>query len=104
MGKAFTRLAPKRLQQIVGQDYHELNSGFRVHRSTIDTIFTLRQLQEKHWEPRQPLHVAFINLTKALDLVSRKDVFKFLEKMVCPQKLLNVIIIVISWGHDEHCF
>lgn len=74
MGKAFNRLAPKRLQQIVGQVYPELHSGFRVQRSTIDTIFTLRQPQEKRWEPRQPLHITFINLTKAFGLISRKDV------------------------------
>ncbi|PFX12563.1 hypothetical protein AWC38_SpisGene23457 [Stylophora pistillata] len=34
-------------------------------------IFSLRQLQEKCKEQQQPLYIAFIDLTKAFDLVSR---------------------------------
>ena len=41
-----------------------------VRPSTIDMIFSIRQLQEKSREQRQPLYIAFIDLTKAFDQLS----------------------------------
>ena len=38
-----------------------------------------------------PLYVAFIDLTKAFDLVSREGLFKILPKVGCPPKLLSLI-------------
>lgn len=55
-------------------------------------IFSLRQLQEKCREQRQPLYIAYIDLTKAFDLVSRKGLFTLLQKIGCPPKLLDMII------------
>ena len=54
-------------------------------------IFSVRQLQEKCREQRRPLFIAFIDLTKAFDLVSRRGLFNLLEKIGCPPKLLSVI-------------
>ena len=55
-------------------------------------IFTLRQLQEKCREQKQPLFIVFVDLTKAFDLVSRKGLFHLLEKIGSPQKLLKVVM------------
>ena len=38
-----------------------------------------------------PLYAAFIDLTKAFDLVSRDGLFKILPKVGCPPKLLSLI-------------
>ena len=38
-----------------------------------------------------PLYVAFIDITKAFDLVSRDDLFKVLPQIGCPPKLQNMI-------------
>ena len=54
-------------------------------------IFSLRQLQEKCREQNQPLYLAFIDLTKAFDLVSRDGLFKMLPIIGCPPKLLSLI-------------
>ena len=54
-------------------------------------IFSLRQLQEKCIEQQQPLYIAFIDLTKAFDLVSRDGLFKILSLIGCPPKLLSFI-------------
>jgi len=92
VGKAFARVILKRLQQLAERVYPESQCGFRAERSTIDMIFTVRQLQEKCREQQKPLYLAFIDLTKAFDLVSRKGLFKLLEKIGCPPKLLSVIV------------
>ena len=54
-------------------------------------IFFLRQLQEKCREQNQPLYLAFIDLTKAFDLVSRDSLFKMLPIIGCSPKLLSLI-------------
>ena len=54
-------------------------------------ICSLRQLQEKCREQSQPLSFAFIDLTKAFDLVSRDSLFRILPKIGCPPKLLSII-------------
>ena len=91
VGKAFARVALKKLQSLAERVYPESQCGFRAKRSTIDTIFSLRQLQEKCPEQRLPLHNAFIDLTIAFDLVSRLALFKLLQRIGCPPKLLKFI-------------
>ena len=39
----------------------------------------------------KPLYVAFIDLTKAFDLVSRDGLFKILAKIGCPPTLLSIV-------------
>ena len=65
VGKAFARVLLKRLQLLADGIYPESQCGFRANRSTVDMIFSLRQLQEKcrSREQRQPLFIACINLT-----------------------------------------
>ena len=59
--------------------------------ATIDMIFSLRQLQKKCREQGKPLYVAFIDLTKAFDLVSRDGLFKIPAKIGCPPTLLSIV-------------
>ena len=91
VGKVFARVVLKRLQVLAEQVYPESQCGFRANRSTIDMIFSLKQLQEKCRDQRQPLFIAFIDLTKAFNLVSRDGLFKILPKIGCPPKLLSII-------------
>ena len=71
--------------------YPESHCGFKAKRATIDMIFSLRQLQEKCREQGKPLYVAFIDLAKAFDLVSRDGLFKILAKIGCPPTLLSIV-------------
>ena len=80
-----------RLQKLAERIYQESQCGFRAGRSTIDMLFSLRQLHEKCREQHMPLYIAFIDLTKAFDLVSRDGLFKVLPKIGCPPKLQSMI-------------
>ena len=91
VGKVFARVILIRLQKLADHIYPESQCGFRAERSTVDMIFSLRQLQEKCKEQQMPLYVAFIDLTKAFDLVSRDGLFKILPKIGCPPKLQSLI-------------
>ena len=54
-------------------------------------VFSLPQLQEKCREQQMPRYVAFVDLTKAFDLVSRDGLFKALRTIGCPPKLHRLI-------------
>ena len=47
VGKTFALVILVRLQKLVERIYPESQCGFRAERSTIDMIFSLRQLQDK---------------------------------------------------------
>ena len=71
VGKVFARVVLDRLQSLAERIYPEAECCVRAGRSTVDMIFSLRQLQEKCREQRKPLYLTFTDLTKAFDLVSR---------------------------------
>ena len=65
--------------------------GIRSKRFTTDMTFYVRELQEKCNEQNVPLYIAFIDLTKAFDLVSREGLFAILLKIGCPPNLFNIV-------------
>ena len=69
----------------------ETQCGFRKSRGTIDMIFAERQLQEKCQEQHQDLYTTFVDLTKAFDTVSRKGLWRIMEKFGCPSKFINMV-------------
>lgn len=59
---------------------------------TMDMVFVLRQLQEKCREQNKGLYATFVDLTKALDTVSRSGLWLILERLGCPPKFLQMVI------------
>ena len=60
-------------------------------------IFTIRQLQEKCREQLQPLYIAFIDLTKAFDSVSRELLRDACSIYECPEKYIRILRLL----HDD---
>ena len=89
-GKIFARVCLVRLQKLAARVYSESQFWFRSERSTIDMVFSLRQLQEKCREQNITLYTASIDLGKAFDLVSHDGVLRVLEKIGCPSILLAI--------------
>ena len=50
----------------------EMQLGFVPGRGSVDTIFIVHQLQDKYITPNKMLYFAFIDHTKAFDLVPMK--------------------------------
>ena len=71
--------------------------------------FSLRQLQEKCREQQQPLFCAFMDLTKAFDLVRRSGllkILKILQRMGCPPKstvCFDRATFLVSSGVKQGC-
>jgi len=91
VGIGLARVILPRLQVLADLILPESQCGFRYHRSTIDMIFTHRQLREKCLEQREPLIVVFIDLTKAFDMVCRGGLFAILQRLGCPDTMLSII-------------
>ena len=88
-GKVVARVLLIRPQATADRVYPKSPCCFRAGRSTTDMIVTVRQLQEKSREQGKPLYLAFIDPTKAIDLVIRKGLFQLLEKIGCSSTLIN---------------
>ena len=54
-------------------------------------VFSLRQ--KKCIEQQRPLHIIFIDLTKAFDSVSRSGLFFILKRLGCPDTLLSILVV-----------
>ena len=91
VGKVFAKIILKRLQRASEEALPESQSGFRAGRSTVDMIFSLRQLQEKAIEQHRPLYIVFVDFSKAFDTVDRPTLWKVLEIYGCPEKLVSII-------------
>ena len=72
VGKVFADIILQRLKKLAELIYVQSQSGYRSGRSTIDGIFTLRQLMEKSREQRRNMYIAFVDFTKAFDTVNRE--------------------------------
>ena len=90
-GKVFTRILNGRLMAVAEKILLEQQSGFRKGRGTTDQIFCVRQMIEKHIEHQDPLYMAFIDLKKAYDSVSRSLLMSILRAEGLPEKLVVLI-------------
>ena len=96
-GKILEKMTQSRIvKHLLDDCVSESQCGFRTASSTIDMLFTTRELQEKCIEQNMDLFVVFIDLTKAFDTVNREALWIILTHMGCPR---NVIAIIHSL-HD----
>ncbi|KAL4100675.1 hypothetical protein QTP88_020709 [Uroleucon formosanum] len=69
----------------------EYQSGFRKGKSTLDHIFTLRQIMAKFYEFDKELHLIFIDYKQAYDSINRDKLWEALEILGIPKKYVSLI-------------
>jgi hypothetical protein len=89
--KIFTCLIYNRLVKYSELTLGEYQAGFRPHRSTIDQIYTVRQILEKCYEFGIELHNIFIDFKQAFDKVNRPKMCESLKLLKIPTKLIGMV-------------
>jgi len=69
----------------------EEQNGFRIGRSCIDNVFTIKQTIEKRREFNPETHIAFLDLEKAFDRVNQNQLWQILNKRGIPFHLVEAI-------------
>ena len=65
--------------------------GFVPGRGTTDTIFVVRQLQEKYLAANKRLYMANVDLEKAFDRVPRKIIWWALRKLGVEEWIVRLV-------------
>ena len=87
--KVMERVIERRLREIVQVD--EMQRGFMPGRSTVDAVFAIRSLVEKHLEKSERLWAAFVDLEKAFDRVPRELVWWSLRRKNVTESLIGAM-------------
>jgi hypothetical protein len=91
----FSRLYGKIIKYFLEQEFSQIETeeqaGFRGGRSTIDHVFSLKQLMEKKMSVDQTLHLLFVDLEKAYDSVPLKKLWKALEHYNISKSIIRAI-------------
>lgn len=87
--KLFTKILTNKISSQV--NISEEQQGFRRNRSTVDAIFTLRQMIEKSIEFNKPMFTCFLDLTKAFDRIRLHDVLEILQAKNISEKYIRII-------------
>ncbi|KAJ4436047.1 hypothetical protein ANN_18674 [Periplaneta americana] len=94
--KILSNILLRRLTPYVDEIIGDHQCGFRRNRSTIDQIFSIRQIMEKKWEYKSTVHQLFIDFKKAYDSVKREVLYDILIQFGIPTKLVRLIKMCLS--------
>ena len=91
--KLFTSILNERLKTWSGDtgNTSDAQFGFKSNHSTVDTVFSLKYLIDRHLMAKKKLYCAFVDLKKAFDSVSRLSLWYKIIKCRIDGKLLNII-------------
>ena len=90
-GKIYAICLKRKRPEIVESKLEDIQCGFRPGRSTLDQIFTLKQIFEKFREYGKDLFACFVDLEKAYDRVPRYKLWKVLREYGVNGQLLRAI-------------
>ena len=78
-GKIFALILQRRMLKKTEEILSESQAGFRPGRSTVDQLFTLRQVAEKHLEKNKSLFCCYIDYEKAFDSIWQEGLWKAMK-------------------------
>jgi hypothetical protein len=84
-GKVFTRILLNRIQNAVDATLHENQAGFRKGQSSIEHIFTLRNIIVQSYEYQKEVTINCIDFKKAFDRVHRPSLWTILKHYGIPK-------------------
>jgi len=89
--KILSNILPSSLIPYAKEIIEDHQCGFRRNRSTIDHIFSIRQILEKKLGYNEEVHQLFIDFKKTYDSVKREVLYKILIEFGIPRKIVRLI-------------
>ena len=99
--KILSDILRQRLSPMAEEILGDYQCGFRQNRSTIDQIFTLRQILEKKWEYTGEVHNLFVDFKKAYDSIHRKGLFTIMSEFGIPKKLVRMAAVCLEGARSR---
>ena len=93
VGKVFARVLNERVKGLTVDKAMNEQGGFRAGRRCNDQIFAIKQIVEKTIEKDKKTYMAFVDLEKAYDSVSREKLWKVLDEYGVKGKLLQALYV-----------
>ena len=90
ISKIFGRVLISRIKKGVDNILRKEQAGFRENRSTIDQIFTLRNILEQVNEWNATLYTHFIDFEKAFDSMHRESLWNIMSIYGIPEELISL--------------
>jgi hypothetical protein len=91
MEKIFTTVILNRIQKWVDKVIRQQQGGFRPNKSTRDVVFGLWRDMERKWRRKESFVVTFIDFKKAFDSLVWEMLWKVMECLGCPAKMVAVV-------------
>ena len=85
-----------RFENILNDVIGEYQCEFRRNSTTVNHIFSIRQILEKKWEYNKDVCQLFIDFEEAYDSIKRESLYDILIKFGVPQKLVRLIKICLD--------
>ena len=85
-GKVLALILQRRILKKTEDILSEAQAGFRPGRSTVDQLFTLRQITEKYLEKQKALYCCYIDFEKAFDSVWPRGIMDSYEILWLPKQ------------------
>ena len=87
--KILERIIEARLKDKI--EINKQQYGFMSGKGTTNAMFALRILMEKYREGQKELHCVFVNLEKAYDRVSGKELWYCMRKLGIAEKYVRLV-------------
>ena len=82
-----SKIPSSRMTPYANEIMGEYQCGFRRNRSTVDHIYSIRQILEKKWEYSKVVCELFLDFEKAYDSIKIESLYDILIKFGVPKKL-----------------
>jgi len=94
--KIFSHILFNRLLPYMEANIGDYQCGYRQGRSTIDQIFTVRQILEKCNEHNKDTHHLFIDFKAAYESIDRSRLYAAMGELNIPQKLIALVMTTLN--------
>lgn len=89
--KVFAKIILNRITKMLDEQQPTEQAGFRKGFSTIDHIYTVKQVIEKYKEYNKVLYIAFIDYAKAFDSIEHEHIWETLKQQGIQTKYASII-------------